>query len=68
MIVLAKKEVLVRQVLKDGKRVDIKTKRGQKIDLNEEDAIRIWGALDLTDEQKKKLLAASKLNGYRRRI
>lgn len=68
MEVIAKKSVLVRQDLKDGKRVDVKTSKGKKINLTEAEAIKFWGALDLTDTQKKSLLAIAKRDGYKRKI
>jgi len=59
---------LIRQDLKEGKRVDVRTVKGKKINLTEEEAIKFWGVLDLSDEQKKKLNTIAKRDGYKRRV
>ncbi|HMJ67592.1 MAG TPA: hypothetical protein VK508_01790 [Cyclobacteriaceae bacterium] len=68
MEVIAKRAVLIRQDLKEGKRVDVRTVKGKKINLTEEEAIKFWGVLDLSDEQKKKLNTIAKRDGYKRRV
>jgi len=69
MLVTAKRNFLVRQDEKEGgKKQDVKAVKGQKINLTEKEAIKFWGALDLTDVDKKKLMAISRANGYKRLV
>jgi hypothetical protein len=66
---VATKSVLIKQeLLPGGKRKDIFTKRGEKINLTEEEAIMFWGALDLKEADKKSLLKLAKSQGYKRVI
>lgn len=65
---VATKSVLVKREIKDGKMVDVKTKRGEKIKLNEEDAVRIFSALDFSEKQVKELTKQAKTNGWKRRV
>lgn len=70
----ATKTFLVRQVdgknPKTGERVkkDINTVKGQKIDLSDEEAIKFWGGLDIPENEKKRLLRVSKIEGFKRKI
>jgi hypothetical protein len=65
---IATRSVLIRQERREGKKVDVSTRRGEKIKLTEEEAIKFWGALDLTDKDKKSLQAYAKKEGIKRRI
>lgn len=66
---VATKSVLIRQEpLSNGKRKDIMSKRGEKIKLTEEEAVKFWGALDLPDADQKKLMKIAKQQGFKRRI
>lgn len=66
---VAKRSVLIRQEpLSNGKRKDIMSRRGEKIKLTEEEAIKFWGALDLSDVDQKKLVKIAKQQGFKRRI
>lgn len=70
---VATKSFLVRQedaTSKGGKRIkkDIKTERGQKIELSDKEAIKFWGGLDIPETEKKRLLKISKQDGYKRLI
>ncbi len=66
---IATKSVLIKQeLLANGKKKDICTKRGEKINLTEEEAIMFWGALDIKESDKKNLLRMAKNQGYKRVI
>lgn len=66
--VLAKKSILLRQDKVQGKTKDTYTKKGEKIKVSEEDAIRCWGAFDFTETQQKSLLKYSKEQKLKRVI
>jgi hypothetical protein len=66
--VLAKKTILLRQDKVAGKTKDTYTKKGEKIKVSEEDAIKCWGAFDFTESQQKSLLALSKRDKLKRVI
>jgi len=66
--VVAKKSILLRQDKVGGKTKDTYTKKGEKISVSEEDAIRCWGAFDFTEAQQKSLLALSKRDKLKRVI
>lgn len=69
MKVTPKRTFLVGQkVLEGGKRQDIIAHRGVPVDLSDEQVIKFWGALNLTDEQKKKYLAIAKRQKYLRTV
>lgn len=69
MQVTAKRTFLVRQdEVEGGKKKDVIATKGQKINLSEKEAIRFWGALDLSDADKRKLMPISKANGYKRLV
>jgi hypothetical protein len=69
MLVTAKKSFLVRQdEVEGGKKKDVKATKGQKINLTEKEAIKFWGALDLTEADKKKLMPIARSNGYKRLV
>lgn len=71
---VAVKNFLVRQI--DGKhpktsariKKDVVAKKGEKIDLSDEEAIKFWGGLDIPDNEKKRLLKISKTEGFKRAI
>jgi hypothetical protein len=47
---------LAKQVRQEsGKRKDVNAKKGELIELSDEEAIKFWGSLKLNDDQKKKL-------------
>lgn len=66
--VLAKKSILLRQDRVSGKVKDTFTKKGEKIKVSEEDAIKCWGAFDFTETQSKTLLKYAKDNKLKRVI
>jgi hypothetical protein len=69
MLVTAKRSFLVKQdELEGGKKKDVKAIKGQKINLTEKEAIKFWGALDLTEADKKKLMPIARSNGYKRLV
>jgi hypothetical protein len=71
---VAVKNFLVRQV--DGKhpktqariKKDVVAKKGEKIELSDEEAIKFWGGLDIPENEKKRLLRIAKADGYKRAI
>lgn len=66
-----KRQVLQSSKVINGKANDVilkKTAKGAKIELSEEDAIRLWGALDIDDNTKKILVKYSRMNGIKRVI
>jgi hypothetical protein len=66
---IATRSILIRQErVNGGEKKDIKTKRGEKVRLSEEEAIKFWGALDLKEADKKSLLKFAKQNGIKRKI
>lgn len=65
---LAKRSVLIGRREVRGKKVDVKTEKGQIIVLSDEDAVRMWGALEISEKQKKRLLSIAKQEGYKRVI
>lgn len=65
---VATRSILIRQDRINGVKKDITTKRGEKIKLSEEEAVKFWGALDLKDSDKKTLLKFAKQNGIKRKI
>lgn len=70
---IAKKNFLVRQIdannaNKERYKKDVTTKRGQKIQLSDEEAIAFWGGLEIPENEKKRLLRISKVEGYKRKI
>lgn len=65
---IATRSILIRQERINGQKKDITTKRGEKIKLSEEEAVKFWGALDLKDSDKKSLLKFAKQNGIKRKI
>ena len=69
MKVVAKRSFLVRQEdVEGGKKKDVIAQKGQRIEMTEKEAIKFWGSLDLSDADKKKLLAVSKSQGYKRLV
>jgi hypothetical protein len=69
MLVTAKRSFLVKQdELEGGKKKDVKAITGQTINLTEKEAIKFWGALDLTEADKKKLMPIARSNGYKRLV
>ena len=69
MIVIPKRNFLVRQdELEGGKKKDVKATKGEKINLTEKEAIKFWGALDLTEADRKKLMPIARANGYKRLV
>lgn len=66
--VLAKKSILLRQDKVGGKVKDTYTKKGEKIKVSEEDAIKCWGAFEFTEAQQKSLLKLSKTEKLKRVI
>jgi hypothetical protein len=69
MNVVPKRSFLVRQEeVEGGKRKDVLAKKGEKINLTEKEAIKFWGALDLSEADKKKLLNISKTYGHKRLV
>lgn len=69
MQVTAKRTFLVRQdEVEGGKKKDVIATKGQKINLSEKEAIKFWGALDLTDADKKRLMPIAKANSHKRLV
>lgn len=58
--VIPKRNFLVRQEMKDDQLKDIVAKKGERIMLSEQEAIKFWGSLDIKETDKKKLMAVSK--------
>lgn len=66
---IAKKSILVRQdELPDGKKRDVMSKKGEKMELSEKEAIMLWGAFQYDEKDQKKLLQVAKQAGYKRKI
>jgi len=65
---IATRSVLIRQDRVAGVKKDVTTKRGEKIKLSEEEAIKFWGALDLKESDQKTLMKYAKQNGIKRKI
>lgn len=38
------------------------------MEMSEREAVKFWGALELSDADKKKLLSVSRTNGYKRLV
>lgn len=74
MNVVATRTFLVRQVdakhPKTGVRIkkDVIAKKGEKVEISDEEAIKFWGGLDIPEAEKKRLLKVSKQEGFRRLI
>lgn len=67
MQLIPKRTFLVRQdELEGGKKKDVIAKRGVKFDFTEREAVKYWGYLKMTDEQKKKLTSAAKNQALKR--
>lgn len=61
MKVTPNRSFLMRQEdVEGGKRKDIIAKKGVKMEMTEQEAVKFWGGLDLSDDDKKKLLKVSK--------
>lgn len=66
---IAKKSFLLRQEeIGGGKRKDINTVRGEKIQVSEREAIRFFGGLEISETDTKKLVRISKDQGIKRVI
>lgn len=59
---IPKRTFLLRQEEVNGKTKDVLAKKGEKVDLSEKEAVKFWGSLDISEADKKKLLAYSKQN------
>lgn len=68
IVATATRSILIRQDRVNGVKKDITTKRGEKVQLTEEEAVKFWGALDLKESDKKSLLRFAKANGIKRKI
>lgn len=69
MKVIPKRAFLVRQEdVEGGKKKDVMAQKGVKIEMSEKEAIKFWGVLDLNDSDKKRLLAISKSQGFKRLV
>ena len=65
---IATRNVLIRQERVGNVKKDVSTKRGEKIKLSEEDAIKFWGALEIKENDKKSLLKFARQNGVKRKV
>ncbi len=66
---IAKRQVLLRQEeIGGGKKKDIHTKKGEKMQLTEKEAIQFYGAFDFDEKTKKSLLGIAKTQGIKRKI
>ncbi len=61
MKVIPKKTFLLRQdEIEGGKKKDVIAKKGAKIEVTDREAAKFFGILELTEEDKKKLITKSK--------
>jgi hypothetical protein len=61
--------LLKQEELSNGLRKDVMTKRGEKIQLTEKEAIMFWGGIKISDDKKaKELVKLGKQQGWKRRI
>jgi hypothetical protein len=66
---IAKRSVLLRQdELGNGKKKDVMTKKGEKMQITEREAIEFYGAFSFDEKTSKSLLSLSKNQGIKRRI
>lgn len=69
MKVIPKRNFLVRQDdVEGGGKKDVIAKKGVRMDMSEREAVRFWGALELNEAEKKKLLPIARSNGYKRLV
>ena len=69
MKLIPKKTFLLRQdELEGGKKRDVIAKKGVAIDVTDKEAVRFFGHFMLTDEQKKKVVQAGRLNPQLKRL
>lgn len=61
MQLVPKRTFLLRQdELSGGKKKDVIAHKGVKIEVTEKEAIKFWGAFDLSESDQKKLLTMAK--------
>jgi hypothetical protein len=66
---IAKRSILVKQEeTGGGKRKDVYSKKGEKMQLTEKEAIMYWGAFQFNEKDQKSLLAIAKKDGVKRKI
>jgi hypothetical protein len=69
MKVIPKRNFLVRQDdVEGGGKKDVYATKGVRTEMTEKEAVKFWGALEIPDADKKKLLQAAKKNGYKRLV
>ena len=69
MKVIPKRNFLVRQDdVEGGGKKDVVASRGQRMEMTEREAVKFWGALELSDAEKKRLMSVSRQNGYKRLV
>ena len=65
----ATKSILLKQEdIGGGLKKDVRTKRGEKMQLTETDAIKFWGAFKFSEKDEKSLLKIAKTNEIKRII
>lgn len=65
---VSKKTFLVRQDPSDNGRKDVVAHKGRKFKFTDEEAIKFWGNLELSETEKKRLLKVSKQERYFRHL
>lgn len=69
MKVIPKRTFLVRQEHTGaGRKKDIIARKGEKIEMSEEEAIKFWGSLELSEAEKKSLNAVARANDFKRLV
>lgn len=67
MKAIPKRTFLLRQEIGDGGvRKDIIARKGEKIEVTEQEAVKFWGNFELDDKEKKRLLTVAKQQKYLR--
>lgn len=65
---VSKKTFLVRQESGENGRKDVIAHKGRKFKFTEEEAVRFWGNINLSETDKKKLLRVAKTERYFRQL
>lgn len=65
---IPKRNFLVRNDYVDGKRKDVIAKKGEKINLSDEEAVRFWGSVDISEKDKQNLLKVAKNQKFKRLV
>lgn len=69
MKAIPKKTFLLRQEnLDGGKTKDVVAKKGEAIEITEKEAAKFFGYFNFKEEEKKKIVAASKISGAKRLV